>query len=245
MPKKGSREERVIVLRYDPRRRNFIATLLLVLLSLILACAFLAGRHIATEERTKALNERDRFEERLVNREQALVLLQQQLANLKLGTEIDKAATEQVRYELNSLRNSIANLEEEITFYRGLMDPDAEKKGLDVRSFVVFRRRLDGPFEFKLIVQQLGPNHPLIKGHVSLDIVGQLNGKPKVWPVSKLSKQYTADRIKLRFRYFQNISGELILPDGFVPQQVRVVATAQTNKQQPVEKSFDWIIEKV
>jgi len=245
VPKHSGREERVIVLRYDPRRRNFIATLLLVSLSLMLASAFLAGRHIATTERTEALNERDQLEEKWVNREEDLTLLQQQLANLKLGTEIDKAATEQVRHELNSLRNSIAGLEEEIAFYRSLMDPDAEKKGLDVRSFAVFHRQLDGPFEFKLIIQQLGPNHPLIKGHVSLDIVGQLNGEAKVWSVSKLSEQYNADRIKLRFRYFQNISGELTLPDGFVPQQVRIVATAQTNKQQPVEKSFDWIIEKV
>jgi len=49
-----------------------------------------------------------------------------------------------------------------------------------------------------------------------------------------------AEAIKFRFRYFQNIIGELQLPEGFVPREVMVVAQSSGLNAQRLEKTFDW-----
>ena len=44
--------------------------------------------------------------------------------------------------------------------------------------------------------------------------------------------------LKFRFRYFQDLAGDIALPEGFTPQ--RVLVTAQQNGQEPLQATFPW-----
>ena len=46
--------------------------------------------------------------------------------------------------------------------------------------------------------------------------------------------------IKLRFRYFQEVKGQLTLPDGFEPLEVQVMAKRDGSGSAKVERTFDW-----
>jgi hypothetical protein len=46
--------------------------------------------------------------------------------------------------------------------------------------------------------------------------------------------------IRFRFRYFQNIDGELTVPEGFEPREIMVVAKMTGRNNQRLEKKFDW-----
>ena len=44
--------------------------------------------------------------------------------------------------------------------------------------------------------------------------------------------------LKFRFRYFQDLAGDMSLPEGFTPE--RVLVTAQQNGQEPLQATFPW-----
>ena len=46
--------------------------------------------------------------------------------------------------------------------------------------------------------------------------------------------------IRFRFRYFQNIDGELTLPDGFEPEEIIVVAQSSGRNAQKLERRFAY-----
>jgi hypothetical protein len=245
MAQAESGEQRVIVLRYDPRRRNFVLLIVSAVLLSVALAAFFAGRHVATHERTLALQKQAELEAKLRSSSSELQELRQQVANLKLGTEVDRVAANQVRQEVKVLRDGIAKLEEDIAFYRSLMDPGAEKAGLDIRSLELYRRAIDDPIRYKIVMQQLGARHPVIKGSINLDVIGLHKGEKAVIPLGDLSNEQVEKTIKLRFRYFQNIEGELVLPKDFEPMQIRVMARSLGNNGRQIEKLFDWIVKEV
>ena len=50
--------------------------------------------------------------------------------------------------------------------------------------------------------------------------------------------------IRLQFRYFQNIEGELIVPENFEPESVQIVAESEGQNAKTVRKSFVWLVER-
>jgi hypothetical protein len=46
--------------------------------------------------------------------------------------------------------------------------------------------------------------------------------------------------IRFRFRYFQNIDGELTIPSDFTPMEIMVVANATGANKRRLERRFDW-----
>jgi hypothetical protein len=48
------------------------------------------------------------------------------------------------------------------------------------------------------------------------------------------------DKLKLRFKYFQNNEGEIVLPKGFLPSRVLVELVPTGKGMTRVKKTFDW-----
>src|SRR5690625_2247642 len=65
--------------------------------------------------------------------------LQQEVVNLKLGAKVDHEANEQVRAQVITLKEEITALQEEISFYRGIMAPENSNSGLVIGSLNVIR----------------------------------------------------------------------------------------------------------
>ena len=62
-------------------------------------------------------------------------------------------------------------------------------------------------------------------------------------PLDILSEQVDK-QLKLRFKYFQYIDGELIIPEGFTPERIDIVAKATSPKPVTVDKQYGWIVQK-
>lgn len=240
--KKNSDERLIVVARRPGQRRKLIVAAALVLLLIAMLfyyIGFVASLRIQGEAREQNL------------------ILQQQLAELKLSysesrreaaqaqvaLRIDKKATEQVRQLILELEQQLSEQKEEITFYKGLMAPSEKEKGLGIRSWEL-EYSGDGRYEYRLTVQQLAAVHRLVKGYVSINVVGMQNGEQQVHSLRNLSQQVKDEKIKLRFKYFQMLSGEFNLPAGFKAQRVDIVAHSSGKKPQIVERSFDWLVQE-
>lgn len=241
---KGSKQYKLEVVPYRPVRRWTIRILLVIgVIALVMLAHWYATRE-ALKFQQAALAERDQLKQSLAESRAEVERLRQEVANLRLGAEVDKAASEDVRNEVIDLKAQIAELQEDISFYRGLMAPNAESKGLTVGSLNILSTGVERHYHYKLVLQQFATNHKLLNGSLNFTIVGRQNDLPMNLALKDVSSSVSSTDIRLGFRYFQNIEGEMVLPEGFEPIRVEISARVRTPKPATVEKKFGWIVEE-
>ncbi|MCB1679530.1 MAG: hypothetical protein KDI16_12680 [Halioglobus sp.] len=158
--------------------------------------------------------------------------------------EVDRAALEMVRQEIADYREQISDLEEALQFYRGLMAPGSIARGLSLRSFELVATSQPQRFAYRIVAQQKARRHALIRGVLRAEVSGVLDGREVSYPLSELSPDLQGAAVPLRFRYFQSIEGQLTLPDGFAPKEVRAVASASAPRKTEVRESFPWRVQE-
>jgi hypothetical protein len=237
---KGSRQYRSIVIPYRPSLWVVVALSVVLVSSGLLVAGVKFGGDLIHADYSETVAERDHLVQLLSEREVALTATKQQLANMSVGSEVDRQAMGRIRLMIAEQQQIIAELEEENTFYKGLMAPSEQEQGLSIRGWELVAANDDRHFYFKLVVQQVVLKHALLKGELSVMVQGSQNGEGLSLSLAQLSDQIVDEQIRLRFKYFQSIEGELNLPDGFVPQRVIVVASAVAPKAARVEKQFNW-----
>jgi hypothetical protein len=160
-----------------------------------------------------------------------------------MGSEVDRKAVDDVRTTVRRQEKTIAELNEEISFYRGLMTPTDRERGLSIRGWELYGGSSPDVFQYKLVLQQLALKHSVLKGSVSVRVMGMENGEQASYSLAELVTDTKKPAFKLRFKYFQNIEGELRVPAGFVPQSIDVVAKATSPKVAKTEKHYSWVVQ--
>jgi len=203
-------------------KRPWVLPLLLAawLVSLIII-ALIAG-YWATKQ-TREHNQRLAIENNqltaeLLAAQDAADKQRQEVMTLQVGSNIDKAAAKEVRHAMEELQSQITELQGEIGFYRSLMDPGKKHSGVDVGKVELFATAETGRVRFQFVVQQVAANHKLVTGTLKVNLLGREAGADKSIALKDVSEQISDERIKLKFKYFQNIEGEIILPEGFQPE---------------------------
>ncbi len=171
--------------------------------------------------------------------------LQSASAINKHGIELERQASERVRQENVQLQNKVSELQEAVNFYKSIMVPRKNDKGLRVEklelSSTVNKRR----FKYKVVMTQVADNSSFIEGKVSMSLVGVRKGKKESMPFENISSDYESGGVTFKFRYFQDVAGEIVLPDEFVPEQIEVIAQSKGRKATRLEKRFDWKVQEV
>lgn len=241
---KGSAQQRMVVVPYRPWLR------VLVTLSILLAFAatgygsYWYGQQQHQSLYADAISERDRLRAELALRSEEKDRLRQEVANLSLGAEVDRQASEGVRNEVLSLKSEIATLQKDIRFYRGLMSPTGSEQGLTIGSLDVLATGVPRQYQYKLVVQQLAVRHTQINGSLQFKIVGRRGEQLVTLPLKDVSDNVTSEQIKLRFKYFQTFEGRINLPAGFEPERIELIAKSAGKDAAVVEKKFGWLVQE-
>jgi len=90
----------------------------------------------------------------------------------------------------------------------------------------------------------LANNENVISGYANVNILGMQEGSEVSFPLRSIAVDENQLDIRLQFRYFQNIEGELIIPENFVPETVQILAVAQGENAKTVQKNFVWLVER-
>jgi len=229
--------------RQTPRWKRVLMSSLV--LFLVAGGFFIAGYYQGIREKIHVLDERAELRLETEQLKQDVSQLQEQAAIHKHGSELERQASERVRKENISLQNRVSELEEAVSFYKGIMAPRKNDKGLRIErlelSSTVNKRR----FKYKVVMTQVADNSSYISGSVSLNLVGVRQGVKESIPFEQLSQAQTSSGIPFKFRYFQNVDGEIVVPDEFVPEQIEVIAQSKGRKATRLEKRFDWNVLEV
>ncbi|GAB2191450.1 DUF6776 family protein [Sessilibacter sp. MAH2] len=241
---KSTKSKQLVVVEHQPWRGRIL--LLVAVVAIVLASfgGYWFGGYVLRQEVAELTVAKQALESKLASAEDKVNELRQQSANLRLGSEIDKKASEDVRNQVVELRDKIATLEADISFYRGIMSPKGNQQGLTIGQVDFIATQIPRHYQYRMVIQQLASNHNLISGALTVTVVGRQGGQARQFPLKDLSEQIDDEDIKLRFKYFQNIEGELVLPEGFEPERIELMAKSSGKNGQLVEKKFGWLVQE-
>jgi hypothetical protein len=73
-----------------------------------------------------------------------------------------------------------------------------------------------------------------------VSVVGTQGDTRRVLPLRDLSENVKDLGVRFRFRFFQNVSGEMVLPKGFKPEKIEIILQSTGRKAMRVEKNYEW-----
>lgn len=241
---KGSTQYRLKVVKDRPLLTWGLRLLLICLVALGAVASYYYGVFQGRSGASVAAEEVGRLNAALTAVQTSEAALRQQLANLELGARVDRQASEDVRQEVIDLKNQLAELQEENSFYRNLMAPSENQEGLNFGAVEISDTDTPRQYRYKVVLQQLSTNHQLLNGTLTFNVVGRREGEVVVLPLSDLSDDVETMNIKLRFKYFQTVQGQLQLPPGFEPERIELVARSSGSNPVKVEKRFGWLVQE-
>ena len=233
----------MIVVPYRPWRKTVACLGILLLVAATGGGFYFYGYSEGVFINGDARQERDELIVQVDVMSSQLNILQQELTNSEQANAVDRQALEEVQGTIINLRETIAQLEEDVLYYKQIMSPENTETGLMIGQLDLLQTDLQNRIRYRLELRQAGNNDNLVSGYVNVNILGTRYRQEISMPLRSLAVEEDQLDIKLQFRYFQNIQGELILPDGFLPLGVQILAVDEGNNGKTIQKSFAWLVE--
>jgi len=203
--------------------------------------AFELGQSRAGFNRLEAQSRERELRGELIRREAALEKLREQVALLETDARIRQESYKQLDTQLKSLQTRVQAQAEDLAFYQRVVAVD-EKEGLRVQDLQVARGADNGAFTLRLVLAQALRNDRRISGTLELELEGRRDGAPASLALTELTSDSLA-KLDFSFRYFQNLQSELLVPEDFVPERVKVTLNPKGKKAKRVEQSFAWLLQ--
>jgi hypothetical protein len=200
---------------------------------------FQYGQSTAGYDYDTLLNERSVLNDQLEKANEEIKKHRERIAVLERAGQIDKQGYGGVEQSLKQAQDEMLELKEEVAFYRGIVSPTETASGLSIADFQVSGIGEERAYRFKLVMTQMKSNTRLIKGYARVAFEGVQNGAQVEHTLYKVSGG-ALDKLKLRFKYFQNIEGEIVLPEGFLPSRVVIDVVPSGKDLTRLKKTFDW-----
>lgn len=235
----GSVQDELVIRRRAP---GFRIWRIVWLVGLILATGVggYAFGYFDSRTQIKTLKEEKRYlTDGLRTSELTIEDLSQRVAVLQKGGEVDRQAAEDFRETVRALNENLANLEQEVAFYKGIMAPGSIDKGLRI-SKIDITPLGNRQYSYSVMLTQVVDNTNFVQGEVAVNVIGVRNGVREIVALRDLDSGVADLGIDFRFRYFQEIKGSLNIPSDFTPQQMQVVLQSRGKNSQRVEETRTW-----
>ena len=227
-------------LKSTTQRNWLLAGVVLVLIAVSGYLVFEFGRISAGYDIVDVGNERQAYEDRIMALDDEIVALKQDVAMLETHREIDREAYKEVEASLASLQAKIQEQRDAIAFYRGIVSPADGKSGLRVQDLKLTRGSAEREFNLRLVLVQAMKHDRKVSGDVTLSVQGSQDGVETIYTLNQLIPAEAESAWPFSFRYFQDFDRQLILPDGFTPELIRVEVRSKTRSIQSIEESYAW-----
>jgi hypothetical protein len=211
---------KLVVRSHAPRRRAILFGLAVLSAVAILYAAFELGRYDAGFRVVDSVRGAFSASARIRNLESENQRQRSQLEAAEVARRVDREGYKQVERSLGDMQSQIARLNQDLSFYRGLVQPDSIIH-VKVQQMQIVPETAPGQYRLKFVLMQTGKPDRVVGGNAAITVDGLLQGKP-----SSLSFQQvtTTRRVSLAysFRYFQDYDEPIQLPQGFEPTRVGV-----------------------
>lgn len=235
----------LIVKPHHPWKSRLVFLLLIAALGIGGWSLFEYGRYRAGYDQNAARIERADLQAAKRRLAAQVEDLKEQKVVLERTSQIDRQSYTDLQSTLKNLQNEILELKEELAFYRGIVSPRDTAPGLRLQSFRIDPSGPKRHYRYTVVLTQVLKNDRVTRGNVRMQIDGMLNGRQKTLSLAEVSEKQIKE-LDYKFKYFQNIEGEIVLPKGFAPQRVTVQVLPHGTRQDKdkIEATFDWPAEE-
>ena len=218
------------VLRY-----GLIIIPIVVLIVGVTAAYYYGSQHNSVELEQAQLQLRQQSQRYEVLNER-YTLLRESFAELKQQLHIDDAAYAALRKDLELSNARLAELGTELKFYRSIISPQDGKQGVRVQELAITPTDQSQTYRYKLVLIQTLQQGKELSGTVGLTIKGVVDGEPQTIKHPAPGQE----KMHVKFKYFQNLTGTLELPEAFKPLEVKVNLAANKKKALIDDRWYPW-----
>jgi hypothetical protein len=165
--------------------------------------------------------------------------LRRELNKVQREAQMDQVALHALKQQIKEYQTERLEMEEELAFLRGIVSDTSNKTGLRVQKFKLTPGLEAGQFDYRFSVSQVINSGTTAKGKILISVEGLRNDQAATLELKDLTGGKRKSH-KMRFRFFQNIEGQLTLPDDFVPAKIVIELDPEGNKQDKVTAIYDW-----
>ena len=225
---------KLVVRSHTPRRRAVLLGLAVLLALGVLYAVFEFGRYDAGFRVVDSVRGAFSASARVRNLEKENERLRTQLEAAEVARRVDEEGYKQVNRNLGDMQSQIARLKQDLSFYRGLVQPDSVIH-VKVQQMQIVPETVPGQYRLKFVLMQTGKPDAVVAGSAAIAVEGLMRGKPstlsfgQVAPTRRVSLAYS-------FRYFQDYDEPIQLPQGFEPTRVGV--EIRSGKDRDLSHSF-------
>ncbi len=162
--------------------------------------------------------------------------LKARIAVLERSEQVARAALGDVQQAMRERDEEIDGLRADLAFY-GRLVGGGKREGLAVHALRITPVKDSKAWNFTATLTQNFKRGQDITGRVTLSVEGIADGKLKTLDWSSLSQGQDNSGIEYRFKYFQQVSGTIMLPADFAANRVVVRADGESGR---VEQEFSW-----
>jgi hypothetical protein len=143
-----------------------------------------------------------------------------QLEAAEVARRVDQEGYKQVNKSLGDMQSQIARLNQDLSFYRGLVQPDSVIH-VKVQQMQIVPETAAGQYRLKFVLMQTGKPDKEVAGSAAITIDGLQQGKPSSLAFAQVAPSHRVS-LAYSFRYFQDYEEIIQLPQGFEPTRVGV-----------------------
>ncbi len=228
---------KLVVTEHDPgAARRWGLFLGCLWLGTVLAAWFISAEYSAPRMAELRARITD-VQEQLNRRNREVTELRERLAVAERADQVSRTASELLQQSLSEREEELAALRVNLAFYQRLVGSGAERRGLTVHDLRFTRIGDSNGWSFELTLTQNLQKGALVRGSVALTIEGVRAGRIERldWPALT---QSPGAKLEFGFKYFQALTGSIMLPEGFTPNQVVIIATTEGGDR--AERTITW-----
>ena len=232
-----------LVVKTRPPPKTRIALLAAIGLGLLSIWGiFEWGRRAGGFDMLEAGQARQSLAEQILTLQSENEELRRALALMRAADGVDREAYRRVARELDDLQSQIAELNEELAFYRGIMTPAEGQEGLQVQTVQIVPVDGHRAYQLRLMLVQAGRNDRQVSGTLSVAVAGEGPDGARTLALEDLSD--STEGLAYAFRYFQVLEQEIMLPELFLAERVDVRIRPKGRGQGAAEVSFPWLLKE-
>jgi hypothetical protein len=228
-----------VIKPHRPLRRVLIAAggILAVLLAIAVALDYGHWRYIS-DSMSATSTKRGLIEKNLELREENEDL-KRRIVRQERISEVDARSRVESQQHIATLQSDIAELKQELEFYRDILASTEIKSGPQVQGFQLRNSGDTGRYAYRLVLTHVNKDDKVAKGNVEVAIEGSLGGAAHQLALADVQEGDSSD-MSFKFKHFRRFEGTLIIPDDFVPEQIHVKVHEGGRKRATFSRTYDW-----
>lgn len=218
----------VVIKRLGPYKS---ASFLALMMVLCIFTGYRLGNFYHHFQTTTLAQQKNRLEN--LYQEQALQV--ERIHTLEVELAVEQLVNQNAQVTLQQMADDFYQVKKQLGFYEKVMAPEKGANGLVIDKVKITASQSLNHYNFQITLVQQQLKKRYAKGYVDIVVTGSFANKPKQLALSDISTA-TKKSLSFSFKYFQVISGGIILPNDFIAEKIQVSAILTKSKWQKYQK---------